>query len=204
MTDTQTFFEEPESTREALIQATYRALCEHGYADLTIQRISDHFEKSTSLIYHHYDGKDELLLDFLEYMLEEFEERVPREPSRGPAERLDTILDGMVAENNPVGHAAFIRAMAELRAQGANDERYRDHFTRHDRLFRERLADIISTGIEDGVFRPVDPDRTAPLLTTVITGSLTLQATTDDPQAEEVREGVRALVDQSLLRDPSS
>lgn len=204
MDETPQFFEDPEGTQEALIRATYHALCEHGYADLTIQRIGNHFEKSTSLIYHHYDSKDELLLDFLAYMLREFEETVPEETSTGAVERLETILDGMIAEMNPAGHASFIRAMAELRAQGANDDRYRDHFTRHDRFFRERLAEMIRTGIDDGVFREVSPERTAALLTTVITGSLTLQATTDDPQAEAVREGVRALVDQSLLREPSS
>lgn len=199
MDETPPFFEDAEGTQEALIRATYHALCEHGYADLTIQRIGEHFEKSTSLIYHHYDGKDELLLDFLAYMLEEFEERVPREPSTGAVERLETIIDGMVAERHPAGHPEFIRAMAELRAQGANDDRYRDHFTRHDRFFRERLAEIVETGIDEGTFRPVDPHRTAALLTTVITGSLTLQATTDEARAAEVRHGVQALVEATLL-----
>ncbi|MEF8774483.1 MAG: helix-turn-helix domain-containing protein, partial [Halobacteriales archaeon] len=56
------FDADAEDTDEALMAATYRALCEHGYADLTIQQIGAEFEKSTSLLYHHYDGKDELLV----------------------------------------------------------------------------------------------------------------------------------------------
>ncbi len=203
MDETPPFFEDADGTEAAILRATYHALCEYGYAALTIQRIGEHFGKSTSLIYHHYDGKDELLLDFLAYMLEEFDERVPREPSTGAVDRLERVLDGMVAEGNPPGHGAFIRAMAELRAQGANDERYRDHFTRHDRFFRERLAEIIEAGIDEGVFRPVEPDRTAALLVTVITGSLTLQATTNEARAGEVRDGVQRLVEATLLAEAS-
>jgi AcrR family transcriptional regulator len=64
------FDDEPADTREAIMQATYRALRAHGYARLTIQRIGDEFPKSKSLLYHHYDGKDDLLLEFLSYMLD--------------------------------------------------------------------------------------------------------------------------------------
>ncbi|OYR82216.1 TetR family transcriptional regulator, partial [Halorubrum ezzemoulense] len=66
-------FAEPSDTRQAILGAAFRALCEHGYANVTIQRIGDEFDKSPSLVYHHYDGKDDLLIDLLGFLLDEFE-----------------------------------------------------------------------------------------------------------------------------------
>ncbi|QAU12403.1 TetR family transcriptional regulator [Halorubrum sp. BOL3-1] len=66
-------FAEPADTREAILGAAFRALREHGYASVTIQRIGDEFDKSPSLVYHHYDGKDDLLLDLLGFLLDAFE-----------------------------------------------------------------------------------------------------------------------------------
>jgi AcrR family transcriptional regulator len=35
-----------DDTCEAIMSATYRALCAHGYADLTMQDIADETDKS--------------------------------------------------------------------------------------------------------------------------------------------------------------
>lgn len=42
----------PPETHERLMQATYAALCEHGYADLTLRKIAAEFEKSRGLLYY--------------------------------------------------------------------------------------------------------------------------------------------------------
>ena len=40
-------------TPEEVMEATCRALCEHGYADLTMQDVADESDKSTAAL--HYD-----------------------------------------------------------------------------------------------------------------------------------------------------
>ena len=42
-------------TPEGVTEATCRALCEHGYADLTMQDIADESNKSTAALHYHYD-----------------------------------------------------------------------------------------------------------------------------------------------------
>ncbi|WP_144427216.1 TetR/AcrR family transcriptional regulator [Halolamina pelagica] len=101
MGETPPFLANPETTRESIMRATYLALCEHGYAGLTIQRIGECFEKSKSLLYHHYDDKDELLLAFLQFMLEEHESSVPETDDDGPRERLGAVVDAMLPPNSP-------------------------------------------------------------------------------------------------------
>lgn len=49
---------------EEIMEATYRALREHGYADLTIKRIAAEYGKSTAAVHYHYDTKEELLRRF--------------------------------------------------------------------------------------------------------------------------------------------
>ena len=190
---------EPETTREAIMKATFHALCEHGYADLTIQRIADRFEKSKSLLYHHYDSKDDLLLDFLSFMLEEYERSMPQAWDEGADAHLDEIFDRVFAEDIPDERREFERAMSELRAQAAHDDRYREHFTRHDTFFRDRLRAVVESGIEAGVFRDVDPEDVASFLHTVIGGELLHRSTADLNLTSAVREQLRSYVDDTLL-----
>lgn len=197
----RTFHGEPEGTREELMQATYRALCEYGYAELTIERIGEEFEKSVSLVYHHYDGKDELLVDFLGFMLEEFEAASDVDGDADPRERLWSALER--ARLGPLDEdAEFASALTVLRVQSAHDPAYRQQFDRSDRLFRERYAEIIRSGIEQGVFREVDPESVADLLVTTIDGAILKQATTDLP-VEPVLDELGTYVRTHLLAEPN-
>lgn len=204
MTTESHFEEEPAETRAAIMYATYHALCEHGYANLTMQKIGDEFSKSKSLVYHLYDGKDELLLDFLEFMLDRFEADVVGNEPDDAAQCLETVLDHLLPDSVDPDRASFRRALIELRAQAAHDQDYRDHFTRSDQLFHERLAGMIRDGIDQGVFRDVDPDRVASLLLTTIDGALLRAATADDPTAmRATREELAEYVESRLLADPA-
>ncbi|WP_331233383.1 TetR/AcrR family transcriptional regulator [Natronorarus salvus] len=193
------FDDEPADTREAIMQATYRALRAHGYAGLTIQRIGDEFPKSKSLLYHHYDGKDDLLLEFLSFMLERFEETIPDREYGDAREHLRGIVDHAVPETIHPERAEFRAAMVELRAQAATDEAYREHFTRNDRFFRERFAAVVRRGIEEGTFREVEPDRVAAMLLATVHGAMQEAATTDAAETARIREELFAYIERRLL-----
>ncbi|WP_434522372.1 TetR/AcrR family transcriptional regulator [Halorubrum sp. AS12] len=170
-------FAEPSDTRQAILGAAFRALCEHGYANVTIQRIGDEFDKSPSLVYHHYDGKDDLLIDLLGFLLDEFEASIAdgavAEPSEGddaaaregteiaPEEAFDRSardqLDGyLTAAVDPASldeeyapDARFVTVMTELRSQAGSDEAYREHFDRSDRVFGEYLERLVREAAAD-------------------------------------------------------
>ncbi len=198
MGETPPFLADPDGTEEEIMVATYHALRKHGYAGLTVQRIAEAFEKSKSLLYHHYEDKDELLLAFLDYMLEEFEAGVPDEAVEGPDGRLDTALDEMLTETAPPEAEQFLAAMVELRAQAAHDERYEEQFSQHDRFFRESLAAAIRDGVDDGTFRDVDPDGVAEFLVTLITGAMIRQVTSEGVDRSAVRGEVERYVESTL------
>jgi len=199
------FLDDSEGTREEIMQATYRALREHGYADLTVSRIAAQFPKSKSLLYHHYDGKDELLLDFLDFMLEGAKATVP-DPDDDPSGYLDATLDYVLDPDPPSEYLAFESAMVELRAQGATDERYREAFARHDAFFRGRIAEAVRAGVECGVFDDVDPDRVANFVHTTVEGVSPRRAAgdADGEDVRAIRAELEAYLDATLAAGSSA
>jgi AcrR family transcriptional regulator len=202
--DSSNPFANTDETRTALMRATYDALCKHGYAGLTIQRIGDEFPKSKSLIYQHYDGKDELLVAFLGFMIEHFESEaeIPTDDSTQILDQLQDHLDRLLDPALDKERYEFMSAMTELRAQAPHDEAYREHFTRSDQIFRSHLTDIIRTGIERGEFREVDPEQTAELLLTTIDGAMLRQVTSDDSMnVQAVRDELDEYIRSLLVED---
>jgi AcrR family transcriptional regulator len=192
------FFESPSSTREEILGAAYRALCRHGYAPLTIQKIGAELDKSTSLVYHHYDGKDELLLACLEFMLDQYETAFTETEPDDPKAALEAALDEYLTPEMPDERADFVGALVELRGQAPHDERYREQFTRSDRLFEERFARLIEAGIEAGQFREVDADAVAATLLTLFSGALFTHMTADETRTPTVRAEIEAYLEDRL------
>jgi AcrR family transcriptional regulator len=184
-----------DETRTAIMRATYEALITHGYENLTIQRIGEEFPKSKSLIYQHYDGKDAVLVELLEFLLDHFEAEMPQPTTSDPHDRLRTVLDFVLASDPAVERTELTEVMVELRGQAPHNEVFRSYFSANDRTFRRELARIVDRGIEEGVYRPVDPESVAEFLLTVMSGGTMRRATTDD--AADVA-AVRAELDAYL------
>ena len=198
---TEPFTEEPSGTRESIMFATYRALRAHGYADLTIQRIGDEFEKSKSLLYHHYDGKDELLVDFLEFLLDRFERDVSLDESASATTRLWTLVDHLHPVPLDAPRRDIMTAIVELRAQAPHDAAVREQFTQSDRYFQGRFATVVREGIETGEFREVDPDAVASYLYSTLHGSLLRRLTADGVGVgQAVESELEAYVEERLLK----
>ncbi|MDZ7689352.1 MAG: TetR/AcrR family transcriptional regulator [Halobacteriales archaeon] len=185
-------------TRKEILAAAFEALHRHGYSELTIDAIGDEFEKSQSLIYHHYDSKDELLLDLLRFITDYFEEPMPEIRPSEPRDRIDTFVETTVGLRQRDRTA--IGTLIELRAQAVHDERYREHFIRSDKVIQEYLAEDIRDGIESGVFREVDPERTATLLYTVSIGAAFRSVTSDDSWVEMNEEEVQHYLERQLYK----
>ena len=187
-----------DETREAIMDATYRALCEHGYASLTMQDIADEFEKSKSLFYYHFDTKDDLLVAFIDHVLVQFEQEV--EAIEGtPDERLAAFVDRFVIGEDEQERKAFHLALLELRAQAPFNERYREQLVRSDEMIRGTIAEIVRDGIEKGVFRNgVDPETIARFVLAAMDGARTRQITLD---AEGYTGTVRDTLYEHVLDD---
>lgn len=206
--DALPFVGEPADTHERIMQATFETIQEYGFAGLSIQRIADRADLSKSSFYHFFDDKDDLLLAFLDSMLEQFGAPLSaidteEDPEAALWAYVDFALYGLEQGSfPPVGGEVDIqsgRPYVELRSQGTYDEAYREQFTEIDASMRSQLAVIIENGIEQDTFREVDPDRTAELMLTVMLGGLFRRATADDVDVDAIHDELESILRVRLL-----
>jgi AcrR family transcriptional regulator len=182
-----------------ILHATHRALCEHGYAELTMQDIADETDLSKASIHYHYDCKHDLLVAFLDHLYERFEERIDDPDGETAAERLYTLVDSLVAGQSDA--PAFQTALLEIQTQSPYDDAFRERLQRFDDAYTAAVREVVSEGVADGTFREdVDPDVVASFLTTFVNGAQTRHVGVGHP-LDESAEAVRAYIDDRLLVD---
>jgi AcrR family transcriptional regulator len=184
--------ESDDPTRE-IMEATYRALCEHGYAATSISKIADEFAKSKSLLYYHYEDKEDLLEDFLSFLLDEFETEVATIEEKEPAERLAAVLDLLVPSEIDDEEMHFRRAVLEIRAQAPYHETYREQIKRSDELILGEIIDAIERGIDSGAFRPVNARQVAEFIYSTAYGAIERGVTLEDQSV--LKDGRQAIDD---------
>ncbi|QLH84691.1 TetR/AcrR family transcriptional regulator [Halosimplex pelagicum] len=216
------------STPEAIMGATYRALCEHGYADLTMQDIADESDKSKASLHYHFDTKEELLLAFLDHLYDAFTDDVGTTDGDDAVDRLVTFVDRVLcpAERTDEARAGsrpdatsdgetdgdepndggetdefeeFQTALLEIKAQGPYVEAYREQLERVDAFVRDRVRSIVADGIEEGTIRSdVDPDDTAAFVATLVDGVNTRRVALGETDGS-VRNTFLAYVRENLV-----
>jgi len=190
-------FSEPN---EEIMQATYRALRTHGYADLTIKRIADEYGKSTAAVHYYYDTKEELLATFLDYLLERFVESIQGIETTDPEERLDLLLDELLLK--PRENRDLSVALLEMRSQAPYKEAFSDRFQQNDEYIRYMLKAVINHGIDEGAFADADADRVTRGLMTIVDGARTRAVVLDEPESlETARRTAAEYVETTLSED---
>ena len=168
-------------TSEEIMEATYRALCEHGYAALTMQDIADESDKSTAALHYHYDTKEGLLLAFLDHLYERFTEKYESVEGDDAVERLVGFVDAILCQSNLEDPEGFQTALLEIRAQAPYDGEYRERLAKFDAFVTDRVESIVVDGVAEGTIRAdVDPGDTAAFAATFIDGVNTRRTTIGD------------------------
>jgi AcrR family transcriptional regulator len=143
---------------EEIMRATYRALREYGYADLTIKRIAAEYGKSTAAIHYHYDTKEELLAAFLDYILNRFVASIREVETTDPEARLTVLLDKLLVA--PQENPDLSVALLEMRSQAPYNEAFAERFRQNDEYVRYLVKAVINHGIDEGALTIVDGART--------------------------------------------
>lgn len=203
-------------TRAAIMEATYRALCKHGYANLSIQKIADEFEMTSAVLHYHYDTKEMLLAAFLEHLLDEYATQFDVEEIENPRDRLLVLIDSLLIvlvgiddperpidradDRPPLGRAELSMALLELRAQAGRNEAFSEQFTVNYDYAWELMVTTIEEGIETGAFRDVDSEQVATLLLTTMLGGRAYHVSlTHDDVAPAARDALIDLILDDLL-----
>lgn len=191
-----------DEPREAVVRATCRALCAHGYANLTMQNIADETDLSKAALHYHYDTKRDLLTTFLDSLASWYEGRLEDLPGEDAPARLRALFDECltVDDADDADYPAFHTAMLEVKAQAPYEAAFRERLTALDDVLCSRIETVVSEGIDEGTFGDVDPAATATFVTSVVVGAHTRNVAVGH-SLEETRELLDAYVDDQLLAE---
>lgn len=202
------FSGEPTNTHERIMRATYAALVRYGYGSISIKRIADEADLSKSAFYNHYESKDALLLGFLDFMLEQYRTEFDRVISGDPVTDLNTLVVHAISGDLPANiperdrpEVSVDGPLIELRAQAVHDESFRERFSHLDEEVAAGIATIVQSGVEQGVFREVDPDRAAEVLLTIVMGAILRRSTIEGLDEDLLRTEVDRLLQTYLMTD---
>ncbi|ELY45038.1 TetR/AcrR family transcriptional regulator [Natronorubrum sulfidifaciens] len=185
--------------RDAIMTATYEALCEEGYSDLTAQAIADRTDRSKAALFYHYGSREALVAEFIEYLIEGFESRVTTIEDQPALERLAAFVDWFLTDPDDE-ELAFHTALLELRAQAPYNDVFRAKLRESDDRLQRALEEILRDGIDEGVFQDHDPAAVAALLLAAFDGARIRQVTLGrNEYLETIRAGTVAHVLADVL-----
>jgi AcrR family transcriptional regulator len=174
-----------DETTAAIMEAVYRALSRNGYPATTMSEIAAEFEKSKSLLYYHYESKEELLNDFFALLCERLEATLIEETDDDPRERLFALIERLLPSELDDEALRFRRAFFEIRSQAPHNQSYHEQIERSDEIVLDALTETVRQGVDEGRFVDVDPDREAELLFSTIYGIMERGVTLEDRELIE-------------------
>jgi AcrR family transcriptional regulator len=191
-----------DDTQEAIMEAVYRALSKNGYPGTTMSKIAAEFEKSKSLLYYHYDGKEEILNDFFTHVCERLETMLTEDDYDDPYEQLLALVDRILPAELDDEQFQFRRTFFEIRSQAPHNQSYHEQIQRSDEIILEALTDTFERGVGTGRFADVDPEQQAELIFSTLYGIMERGVTLEDRDLiERNRELLVEQLERSLLDD---
>lgn len=164
-----------EPTTE-ILEATFRALRERGYADLTMKDIATESSLSTGSIHYYYGNKQNLLEALLDFLYERHVDQLDSVMGTTYRERLLSLAELLLSDVDGRPGIAFRTAVLSVQAQAPFNDTVRAKIVEFDTAVFERFRVIIAAGIESGEFdEDIDPTIVSEFLATMIAGAHTRQ-----------------------------
>ncbi|MFB6228425.1 MAG: TetR/AcrR family transcriptional regulator [Halobacteriales archaeon] len=173
-------------TKTEILEATETALLEHGYHDLTTQKVAEGFGGSHSLVHYHFETKEDLLIAFLDRYREQVSAFLTDIEDEPPGARLVTLLEALGSSANRPRARRLYLGVLELQAYAGRHEAYRETLEAYNETLFAFTVATIEDGITSGAFADCDPAPTARLLLVSVRGALVEECTVGIDVVEQV------------------
>jgi TetR/AcrR family transcriptional regulator, upper aerobic nicotinate degradation pathway regulator len=186
--------EAPADRAEALVIAAFALFAERNFASVTIKDIAAAIGVNTALIYYYFGSKEELFRATIEHAVDRaFQQfRAHREALTTPPE----IIAGWLENHVRLGD--LIRKLVKISLDYASNGRRVASIDRSIRRFYDdeaaAVSDAILGGIEQGLFRPVDPSKLTAFISTHLDGIMVRSAIFPDVDLAAAVADLQALV----------
>ena len=147
---------QPQTTRDAILEATDRLLARFGYKKMTIDDLAREVGIGKGSVYLHFESKEEIALSHVDRIVERVKTRLHdiAESKASPENRIRKMLvERVLMRFDSVQH--YSQSMNELLAQVRSRllERRKRYFVEEARIF----AKVLVEGKASGAFKVKDP-----------------------------------------------
>jgi TetR/AcrR family transcriptional regulator, transcriptional repressor of bet genes len=159
-----------DATRQQLINATVDAIAVGGFADLTLSEVSRRAAVSRGLVNFHFDSKDQLLVETLAFLTNEYLQSWQRAVDRagpGPAVKLLALVRNDF--HSKVCNRRKIAVWFAFRGEAKSRPTYIEVCTKADDAFDQTLTKLCERVVEEGAYG-IDARRAATGLRAMIEG----------------------------------
>lgn len=173
------------SEREiAILRAAYHVMARSGSNRLNLQDIADRAGVSKGLILYHFQTKNAVLQQAMQWALIETARRIRAslEAAADHEDRLGPLLDAIFV--SPQANRDFQLVYLDLIEASVREETFAELPAMTRGIIEELYADVLRAGVADGVFTVDDVDEAALLMRIVIDGTFLQWLQRPDWEAE--------------------
>lgn len=158
------------SRRSSVVRTVYRVMARDGVHRVPLQQIADEAGVSKALLLYHFESKDAMVLEALNWVLEATADRIrSRIEEANPGDLLGAVIDAIWID--PVANHDFFRFYLDGVEHQARSPGFEEFSERGRQVIDEMYADVIRQGVADSVMLVTSPAEAAIQMRAVIEGT---------------------------------
>ncbi|MHA6261447.1 TetR/AcrR family transcriptional regulator [Sporosarcina sp. CAU 1771] len=161
-----------ENRKEQILKATFQAVVEKGFDAVTLQDISDNAGVSKGVTNYYFENKDDVFYQLLEWTIDKIyqNERLAINKETTAMDKLRAYV--FAAISKPSTNRRFYKVYLDFLAQAGHKPQYRKV---NDKFYENCWGigrEIVTLGIQEGIFYSTDIDKAAITIRALIDGCL--------------------------------
>ena len=173
---------------------------ERHYASVTIKNIGRAAHANSAMIYYYYRDKQDLFRAALDFAVDEafqlFSDHCNSDKHDNPADAISAWFDVHVALYKQL--RAVLKISVDCKGLVGNVPKADEPIQRFYRHENEILRDLVSEGIDEGMFEDVDPAVVATMISTMLDGVLARSIYLEDFDIHKTVQGFKVAILQYL------
>ncbi|MBL8151046.1 MAG: TetR family transcriptional regulator C-terminal domain-containing protein [Blastocatellia bacterium] len=181
MRKTRTKQNEKQDKKRELLQAAYQEVAERGFAQVTLEKIAERAKVSKGITIYYFESKETLLRELFQMLVKELLDKMKAKIilTEDPIERLNAIIDTFFSCANQ--SRAFYATYLDLASFAVRNESFKPISAAFYHGCSSIEREVISYGIEKGIFSVADIDRAIVTFQALLDGLMLRWLSEPDP-----------------------
>ena len=156
--------------KDQIVRATVDCITKHGYHNFSMQDVARTAGVSKGIIHYYFLNKDDLMMSVLDKVAGDIETIIAAdmESISSPIEKIKVFI--AVAFDIVRSTKEYYQVNMDFWTQINQKKEVRQVISRHYAKFRDNCARVIEEGVQQGVFKQVNPQHQASLIIATVDG----------------------------------